>query len=80
MEMTGVLVWNFRKHPWKVPESHLVGVTSNSFTPLTGTNSEKKKLVSNDMIVFKQKLRSKSYLCNKYGYGSRYFIRLMTLK
>ena len=37
------------------------------------------KLVANDMTVFKQKkLRSKSYLCNKNGYGFRYFIRLMT--
>ena len=26
------------------------------------------------------KLRSKSYLCNKYGYGFHYFIRLMTFK
>ena len=27
-----------------------------------------------------KKLRSKSYLCNKYSYGFRYFIRLMTLR
>ena len=26
------------------------------------------------------KLRSKSYFCNKYGYGFHYFIRLMTLR
>ena len=39
-----------------VPESHLVGVTSNSLTPLRDTNSEIKTLVANDMTIFKQKI------------------------
>ena len=40
MKMTGVLVGNFRKHHLKVPETLFVGVASNVFTPLRGTNSE----------------------------------------
>ena len=56
LKMTEVLVENFRKHPEMVPESHFVGVASNSFTPLTGTNSEIKNLVAIDMTVFKQKI------------------------
>ena len=37
MKMT---VGKFRKHPYKIPESHFVGVASKSFIPLRGTNSE----------------------------------------
>ena len=41
MKMTAVLVGIFQKNkPSKVPESHFMGVASNLFTPLRGTNSE----------------------------------------
>ena len=52
-----------------------VGVASNSFTPLKGTNSEMKKLLPWIWPFSRKKLRSESYLCNRYGYGFRYFIR-----
>ena len=40
MKIIGLLIGNFQKHPYKVTESHFVGMASDSFTPLRGTNSE----------------------------------------
>ena len=71
----------FSKTPQKGTRFSFCGrVASNSFTPLRGTNPEITDYLPMIWPFSSKKLRSRSYLCNKYGYGFCYFIRLMTLK
>ena len=81
--MAGVFVGNFRKHPLEEPESYFVGVVLSSFSLQRSTKSENNiDIIANGMTVASEKInkiRNKSYLCSKYGYGFRQFFALMTL-
>ena len=81
--MAGVFVGNFRKHPLEEPESYFVGVVLSSFSLQRSTKSENNiDIIANGMTVASEKInkiRNKSYLCSKYGYGFRQYFALMTL-